>query len=114
PQPVESTQHDKEERGDGPEAYPVTPEDVVVDGDLDQVRLQQLEERHAGKDQKRQRDQTTVRPRHLPQPRHEARVVGLAENLVVVLSHAHAWASSSSSCWTRQSRAYTPPRASRS
>ena len=48
-QPVERGQGDREERGDVPETDPVAREDIVVDGQLDEIGLEQLERRGEGK-----------------------------------------------------------------
>ncbi len=83
-QAVERREREEEEEGDPAETWPVRLEDVVVDGDLDQVGLHQLDAGDEGEEHGRGQDQAPLGPRRRPQAPDEALVVGAAEDLVVL------------------------------
>ena len=61
--------------------------DVAVDGHLDQVRLRQRGGAADDDRAERHADLPPVRPQVLQQPPHQPRVVGFAEDFVVVDGH---------------------------
>ena len=81
--------------------------DVLVDGDLDEIRRRQLGHRVADERQERTGDVPLVRTQVRQQAAHQPRVVGLAEDFFFVERHGcrgtgpayEAASSSSSSCF---------------
>ena len=73
---VEERQHARVEARDPGEAEPVGPEDVLVDGDLEEVRLGELRRGDQREEERRTGDERPVGPRRLPEPRDQPAVEG--------------------------------------
>ena len=84
----------EQEQGEGGQAGGVARRDVGVYRDLGQVRRRELQQRQPQDGEERQPDAGAVGPHVAQQPAHQARVVGLAEDLVVRLDHPRSSACS--------------------
>ena len=77
-------QGQEEQRHDVGQPGPVAAEDVGVDGDLDEVRLDEVHRRQEREQERREDDRAPVRARVGPDPPREPRVVDAADGVVVL------------------------------